>query len=477
LKTLIPFIFITIAIIQIGIFINSLSLVKIYPEDKALKYWSASLILSSIGILGVAIGSMVMASLDRGTLFLTLSNTIYFISLVLIVFYTKSLKEEISNRDVKVYTLLIIFYALGFEIIRSKGNFIDRQIFSACLASIVYLALLLEIKQKQLFHESYYLKIFAITTFIEFILLIIRILVLLSSDYGFIDSLNDVPLIPALMLWLLLMVNIWSYISINGYWTERISKLNTTHLIENTKIKLLLKEKYNLINSLITANKTAVSGALSASIAHEINQPLGAMKINTQHLNLLLKNKKEKMLIKKIIQDNDRAAKIVTTLKGIFSNNNAIYRAAAFDLLITSLAPFLEESVKEKNIRIKFLLNAHVIVNINPDELRQVLSNLVQNSIDALSLTSKKNKVIEIETFVKNNKLICSVTDNGPGINKKIQSKIFNLYESSKISNSGVGLWLSKYIITKHKGSLSLNKAYSNGAEFIIELPISHNAS
>ena len=477
MKSLIPFIFITIAVIQIGIFINSISLVKIYPEDKALKYWSASLILSSIGILGVAIGSMVMASLDRGTLFLTLSNTIYFISLVLIVFYTKSLKEEISNRDVKVYTLLIIFYALGFEIIRNKGSFIDRQIFSACLASIVYFALLIEIKQKQLFRESYYLKIFALTTFIEFILLIIRILVLLSSNYGFIDSLNDVPLIPAVMLWVLLMVNIWSYISINGYWTERISNVNTTHLIENTKIKLLLKEKYNLINSLITANKTAVSGALSASIAHEINQPLGAMKINTQHLNLLLKNKKEKMLIKKIIQDNDRAAKIVTTLKGIFSNNNPIYRTTAFDLLIASLAPFLEESTKEKNIRIRFLLNAHVNVNINPDELKQVLSNLISNSIDALSKSSRQNKVIEIKTFVKNNKLICSVTDNGPGISKKMQSKLFALYESSKVSNSGIGLWLSKYIITKHKGSLILNKAYSHGAEFIIELPISQNAS
>lgn len=94
------------------------------------------------------------------------------------------------------------------------------------------------------------------------------------------------------------------------------------NIIENTKIKLLLKEKYTLINSLIIANKTAISGALSASIAHEINQPLGAMKTNSQHLNLLLKSKKEKMLIKNIIQDNDKAATIVKTLKGIFQITN-----------------------------------------------------------------------------------------------------------------------------------------------------------
>jgi signal transduction histidine kinase len=475
LNITIPFIFFTIAIIQIGIFINSISIIKIYPDEKALKYWAGSLILSSIGITAIALGAMLAASLHRGTFFSTINNTIHFISIISLIFYAKNLKKEITAKDKKVFTLLTIFYFFGFEIIRKNGDFIDRQTFTACMGVIAYFLLLLEIRQQKLFNDSYYLKVFAITSIIEFILIIIRAIVLLSNDYGFIDSLNDVPLIPTLLLWILLMVNVWSYISINGYWTERISNLNTTNLIENTKIKLLLNEKYKLINSLVTANKTAISAALSASIAHEINQPLGAMKTNSQHLNLLIKGKKEKILIKNIIKDNDRAAKIITTLKSMFSNNKSIYRSEIFDTFVQSLEPIFKESIKEKNIRIKFLLNSSAKVNMNTDELRQVFSNLIQNSIDALSLTSKKNKVIEIKTFTKNNKLLCSVTDNGPGISRKMQGKIFKLYESSKISNSGIGLWLSKYIITRHKGSLSVNKAYLSGAEFLIELPISSN--
>jgi len=475
LNITIPFIFFTIAIIQIGIFINSISIIKIYPNEKALKYWAGSLILSSIGITAIALGAMLAVSLHRGTFFSTISNTIHFISIISLIFYAKNLKEEITAKDKKVFTLLTIFYFFGFEIIRKNGDFIDRQTFTACMGVIAYFVLLLEIKQQKLFNDSYYLKVFAITSIIEFILIIIRVIVLLSNDYGFIDSLNDAPLIPTLLLWILLMVNVWSYISINGYWTERISNLNTTNLIENTKIKLLLNEKYKLINSLVTANKTAISAALSASIAHEINQPLGAMKTNSQHLNLLIKGKKEKILIKNIIKDNDRAAKIIATLKSMFSKNKSIYRSEIFDTFVQSLEPIFKESIKEKNIKIKFLLNSSAKVNMNTDELRQVFSNLIQNSIDALSLTSKKNKVIEIKTFTKNNKLFCSVTDNGPGISRKMQGKIFKLYESSKISNSGIGLWLSKYIITRHKGSLSVNKAYLSGAEFLIELPISNN--
>ena len=333
----IPFIFFTIAIIQIGIFINSISIIKIYPNEKALKYWAGSLILSSIGITAIALGAMLAASLHRGTFFSTVSNTIHFVSIISLIFYAKNLKEKTTAKDNKIFTLLTIFYFFGFEVIRKNGDFIERQTFTACMGAIAYFVLLLEVKQQKLFNDSYYLKVFAITSFIEFILLIIRVIVLLSNDYGFIDSLNDAPLFPVLLLWILLMVNVWSYISINGYWTERISNLNTTNLIENTKIKLLLNEKYKLINSLMTANKTAISGALSASIAHEINQPLGAMKINSQHLNLLLKSKKEKILVKKIIKDNDRAAKIITTLKGIFLNNNPTYRPERFDIFIASL--------------------------------------------------------------------------------------------------------------------------------------------
>ncbi|MEY3839192.1 MAG: hypothetical protein RLZ90_991, partial [Pseudomonadota bacterium] len=209
---------------------------------------------------------MLAASLHRGTFFSTISNTIHFISIIFLIFYAKNLKKEITAKDKKVFTLLTIFYFFGFEVIRKNGDFIERQTFTACMGAIAYFVLLLEVKQQKLFNDSYYVKVFAITSLIEFILLIIRVIVLLSNDYGFIDSLNDAPLFPVLLLWILLMVNVWSYISINGYWTERISNLNTINLIENTKIKLLLNEKYKLINSLVTANKTAISSALSASI-------------------------------------------------------------------------------------------------------------------------------------------------------------------------------------------------------------------
>ncbi len=475
MNLIIPIIFITIAIIQLGIFVNSISLIRIYPDEKAIRYWAASLLSSSIGITCIALGSAILQSLARGSLFLTFSNIIFFTSTIWLIFYSKSLKYKISNKDIKLYSIIVIAYGIGFEVVRQNGNFIDRQLFAASCSFLAYLVLLVEIKKQKLYKNSKYLKIFYATTFIEFILLLVRISILLNNDYGFIDSLNEIPVAPLAMLWLMLIVNIWSYIAINGYWTEKIASSSTANLIENTKIKILLSEKYKLINSLMTANKTAVSGALSASIAHELNQPLGAIKINSQHLDLLLKNKKEKTLIKNIIQDNDMAANIIATLKSAFTNN-PIYQIIKFDTYIESLKPFFIQAASEKNISIKFSLNTSASVSINPDQIRQALSNLLQNSIEALSKTKKTNKLIQIKTFIKNNKLVCSISDNGPGVNKRIKNKVFELYESSKNGSMGLGLWLTKYIISNHKGTVGLNMKYQKGAEFSIELPISQNA-
>ena len=141
MKYIVLITYITIALVQLGILINSVTLAKIFPKEMALKYWACSLMLSSIGIICIAAGSAVLTSLKQGSFFLALSNTMYFTSLVMLVFYSKSLKDKITDKDIKIFTLLTIFYGIGFEIIRQKGNFIDRQIFSASLLFIIYFLL------------------------------------------------------------------------------------------------------------------------------------------------------------------------------------------------------------------------------------------------------------------------------------------------------------------------------------------------
>ena len=100
-------------------------------------------------------------------------------------------------------------------------------------------------------------------------------------------SIRQVEQIPQILILFTItqfVMNALSYIAIGSYWAEQIAFSNFKSSQENQEIKALLKECETLIGSLLKANKTASTGALSAAIAHELNQPLGASSLNIQFL-------------------------------------------------------------------------------------------------------------------------------------------------------------------------------------------------
>jgi C4-dicarboxylate-specific signal transduction histidine kinase len=132
-------------------------------------------------------------------------------------------------------------------------------------------------------------------------------------------------------------LQIITYVFINSFLYERLwLKEKATHRdlinkqqeltstsLEKEEISLLLKEKEVLISSLLKSNKTAATGALSASIAHELNQPLGALLINVQFLKMMadsdrLDLKTQKNVIEALESDTKRAGSIVKVLRSIF---------------------------------------------------------------------------------------------------------------------------------------------------------------
>jgi len=110
-----------------------------------------------------------------------------------------------------------------------------------------------------------------------------RLSVVIASGF----TIRQVEQIPQLLILLTItqiVMNTLAYIAIGGYWSERIALASAKSQVENEEIKSLLLERENLISNLLKANKTAATGALSASIAHELNQPLGASQLNIQFL-------------------------------------------------------------------------------------------------------------------------------------------------------------------------------------------------
>jgi signal transduction histidine kinase len=105
---------------------------------------------------------------------------------------------------------------------------------------------------------------------------------------------------------------------------------------------------------------------------------------------------------------------------------------------------------------------------------RQVVANLLSNAIEALDTSSRSDKVIHIQSAIDQEGDYClKITDNGPGINAQQGVKIFSLFSTSKPLGSGIGLWLSRYIVERHKGSLTYKNLPDNGGvSFILKIPL-----
>jgi signal transduction histidine kinase len=253
----------------------------------------------------------------------------------------------------------------------------------------------------------------------------------------------------------------------------------SSEIEEKTQVQQLLAERDELIQSLISAKKSAEVGALSAALAHELNQPLCAIQLNAECLQMELSSVVtnpliEQELISRILADNQRASEIITALRQIFSNTTLVPQRVDLVAVVSSLDKLFLPSAKKANISIRrnYPISGGCHVEVNTQEFQQVLLNLLNNAVQALSDITDRERCIGITISKSGNRAYLGVSDNGDGIDPTTQATIFNLLSSTKYAGMGLGLWLSQHIIERHKGRLYIAAQPGWTTTFMIKLPL-----
>jgi C4-dicarboxylate-specific signal transduction histidine kinase len=245
---------------------------------------------------------------------------------------------------------------------------------------------------------------------------------------------------------------------------------------ENEQIKSLLTERESLIKSLMRSNKTAATGALSASIAHELNQPLGASKLNIQFLKRKLEQGEldadtQEELFAALELDNNRASSIVRSLRSIFTDEQVAVECANLTTLIESILVIIQPELRSKQIQLQLDLPTALHAPVRQTEIQQVILNLVNNAIQSLEGSSQQDKRISIEGTSNIHCIQIVIADNGAVVSPDIQADLFTILSSAKKTGMGLGLWLCQHIIGRHGGNIRYEDAPKGGARFCIELP------
>lgn len=479
MKLLIALYFFILATIQLGLLLGIYHYYRSQGAVRPSSYWMGSLVVSILALITFGAGIVTIEDVSKPEFNFTIANSLFYVAAILQLLFCRSLSRPISKRLKYAFALSVLIFIPFFEWMRIHGTFESRTAAICVITGSFFIWQILALRVKRKATPSKQLMYLQYATTAELFFAVGRLSVVIASGF----TIRQVEQIPQLLILLTItqmVMNTLAYIAIGSYWSERIAMASAKSQTENEEIKTLLVERDNLISNLLKANKTTATGALSASIAHELNQPLGASYLNIQFLqkklaegNLSAEQNQE--VLSALLSDNQRAANIIRSLRSIFSDGKIGAEQVEIGELIESVLKITKPEIQSKNIQVVLRLTSSRLVNVNRTEIQQVLLNLINNAIQALAESLAAPKTLKIESHDVAEGVEVLITDNGLGIPAEAQSHLFELLAgSNKKSGMGLGLWLCQHIVARHAGSIWHEGVPGGGAQFGIFLPSIH---
>jgi PAS domain S-box-containing protein len=225
--------------------------------------------------------------------------------------------------------------------------------------------------------------------------------------------------------------------------------------------------------ALVQSEKLAAVGRLASSIAHEINNPLESVT------NLLyLAQKAEKLLeVREHLNSADRELRRVSAITNQtlrFHKQSTSPTEITSDALIEGVLSIFQGRILNSNIRVEKRCFSQRPIRCFEGEIRQVLSNLIANAVDAMHRTGGRLFLRSREGYDRAGRegVVLTVADDGPGMSAETQAKAFEPFFTTKgFSGTGLGLWVSQEIVDRHRGKLRLRSAKGRGTVLTIFLP------
>jgi len=261
----------------------------------------------------------------------------------------------------------------------------------------------------------------------------------------------------------------------------RVVSYYVSAAIENSLLYQNLQEKVHSLNKatealrknrdrLVRAERMSAVGEMSASIAHEIRNPLVAIGGFTRYiLKRIPEDDPNRHYLDIIVNEVDRLENILTGVLD-FVRTVKVHRVPSeINQIIRQVFEVLEPEIVETSIEPKLELSDNLPqLLVDPDRLRQVLINVYRNAIQAMP----QGGVLTVRSFERDDRVLLEVEDTGIGMSDPENVKIFDPFYTSKHTGLGLGLTISSQILKIHGGSISTRAGKDRGTVIVIEIPV-----
>ncbi|MDP4170846.1 MAG: ATP-binding protein [Bacillota bacterium] len=238
--------------------------------------------------------------------------------------------------------------------------------------------------------------------------------------------------------------------------------------VNGTAIDITMEKKNEI--KIREMEKLSVIGELAAGIAHEIRNPLTSLIGFTQIIKESINNVVLEEYLKIMMDELNRINTIVNEFMFIAKpNETMVIKETNINTLISAVIKFMEPQSNLKSIKITSTSDSIITAFCDPNQLKQVLINLLQNAIEA---TTDPNNNIDISLeYFNDDHYIIKISDRGAGISEERQSRLFEPFYTTKEKGTGLGLMVCKRIIDIHGGTIDVDSKQGEGTVFRIQLP------
>jgi PAS domain S-box-containing protein len=231
-------------------------------------------------------------------------------------------------------------------------------------------------------------------------------------------------------------------------------------------------------SELIRIGRLTMVGEMTASIAHEVNQPLQAIVANgNAGLRWLAQARPDldeaRAALKRAVDEGHRAGQVITSIRSMFKKDGLAKAPHDVNELVREVLVLVRGEVENQRVAVRTeMIDELPQVLIDRAQLLQVILNLVTNAIDAMGSNNGRARVLRLRSERHESAgIMVTVEDSGPGIDEENMDRIFEAFFTTKSHGMGMGLSICRSIVESHGGHLSASRGHPYGAVFQVVLP------